>query len=413
MAALSLAETLQQTTCFVIVSVGQTEVITFRGNEASITTYKFNEMMRGDVVYPNARRIRSDTHSTYVVPIAGFGNFPNVEHLKMLHTFRVTVPADGCVAFESFCPHLTHLCIPGLLCVFERALTLTLTGFYARRVEMTVPHLTEFLSGNSTCKFVNLPQLLKLSKLSAFFFEDMAVPPGLSDLFIVGTEAPLSIDASRMERLSGYNSHAVSVTSVCPRLKIVHLSGRVAFQEAAPVEYLMCQNEPEFDLARFPNLFHAHLPDTERYGNSLRDRQVFVSPTSLAARCGRPSFGYRFNRYTFDSNEMVSLAVDWTTEAYPETNRFQDFCLEEDSDEEEESEDDAVYEPGCGAAVALDPAEEIHSDGEQETKQECPICVEKMKHPRSPFECDHELCHSCARVQICPFCRAAKIVRKC
>jgi hypothetical protein len=403
----SLAEALQEVTRFVIVSV-RGEVVTFRGNETSITAHKFNEMMRGEVVYPNVRCIRSDTHSNYVMPITGFGNFPNVEHLKMLHTFRVTVPADGRVAFQELCPHLIQLCIPGLLCVFERALTLTLTGFYAQRVDVTVPSSTEFLSGNSTCKFTNLHQLPRLSKLSAFIFEDTVVPVGLSDLFIVGTEAPVSIEASRMERLSGNHNHPVKVTSVCPLLKIVHLSGRVAFEEAVPVEYLMCENETEFDLARFPNLFYVSLPDTERYGTSLRDRDVFVSPTSLAVRCGRPSFGYRFNRVTFDADEVVSLAVGWTTEAYPETNRFQDFCVDEDSDEEEESEEESVYEPGCGAAVALDPAEEIQSEGEQETKEECLICVEKMTHPRSPYECDHALCHACARVQKCPFCRSAK-----
>jgi len=116
---------------------------------------------------------------------------------------------------------------------------------------------------------------------------------------------------------------------------------------------------------------------------------------------------YRYNPLQFHTNDIVEKVRNWTIEAFGHVNRF---IHRLDDYWDEEDEEEVVYDPVPGGAVPLDPPEEVHSDGEENPK-ECVICVDEMKHPRTPFDCTHSLCHNCARVQLCPFCRSAKRAR--
>ena len=251
---------------------------------ARISARLFDMVMHRTDVYPNIVGIDYECESVYVSPISGFGNFPNLQYLSIKP--EVYFSMSGIANFDVMCPRLIHVMVPGMV-----SDDFSSESFFA---EVSLPPTIEFLSGRSSCKFVNLDALPKLKQLSAYFFTDTLIPAGLTDLRIVGSDEPLVVDASRMLRLSGSTPRQVTV-GVCPQLKVVHLDCRVEFVAGThrSIQYLFCPQETGLNLTSFPNLMYVSVPHTETYAAALgrRRRNLYVAPTSLALECGRQSFG--------------------------------------------------------------------------------------------------------------------------
>lgn len=123
------------------------------------------------------------------------------------------------------------------------------------------------------------------------------------------------------------------------------------------------------------------------HGNNIR-----VSPNSLAVQVNAQPC-------VFMKRLWDILVADWRPEFRNSSEVF-----------ESEEEEEPIYEPGEAQPVPRDPVEDVDSDSETEPDP-CFICVDPMKHPRRPYACacGHAICHVCASVQICPFCRAPKL----
>ena len=242
-------------------------------------------------------------------------------------------------------------------------------------------------------KNVHLPQL---TTLSLHMDEDeYATLPPIHALYVMGHAAILPpFDQTHLQLLILHDCSATLVGNY-PALTTVVCNADVNIDLATlPNMYTFIGKTDVRSLLGMPGLKVLRLNDDERNDAAIREYtavhgQIHVCPARLATRVGAMPFVYQVNQ---TSRGLECLILNWSPEFGEDTT---------------EIEDDIVYEPAEGLSVARDAAEEPTSDEEIDA-QECPICVEPMKHPRSPFGCGHFICHVCASVQLCPFCRKRK-----